>query len=79
MCIGAAGEPKDDTKEEAPVTGSGWVTMEKEQPRAAAAPMQPRAAPKHFNAVEQAWLCLCPCNTAVCSTTSFSQTRCFSS
>ena len=39
------------------MTGSGWVTMEKEQPRAAAAPMQPRAAPKHFNAVEQAWPC----------------------
>ncbi|KAK9840665.1 hypothetical protein WJX81_008358 [Elliptochloris bilobata] len=47
-------EPKDG-KEEEPAKGSGWVTMEA-QPRVTAAPVQPRAAPKHYNAIEQARL-----------------------
>ena len=51
-----AGEPKDE-KEDEPAKGSDWVTMEA-KPREAVALVQPRTAPKHYNAVEQA--CFCP-------------------
>ena len=51
-----AGEPKDE-KEDEPAKGSDWVTMEA-KPREAVALVQPRAAPKHYNAVEQ--VCFCP-------------------
>ena len=46
-----AGEPKDE-KEEEPAKGSDWVTMEA-KPREVVALVQPRAAPKHYNAIEQ--------------------------